>query len=295
MNFNAINCSAAIAGIVRNAVEMQLFEENHFEILEHQQVDKLLAEQQGLAERCNDGKCLHRLGRLLKAGYMVTGTVEKLDTYRITVRVFEVKSEKLIVTASADAESEKELRGAAEEAAGNAASGMVSMWRGSYLKIIDMRTGFIFAFPMGHLGNLCSYGYGFDLQGEVENIFIRGFFAGGLFSFIYYAGEGSDVHHSWMTALQVSSGYALSLGIFRLRFYIAGGMGYNRINYYQTTDTAVRGNIEGLQPVMRTGIDISMKFWKYLWCSLGAGYGHIFDAGGGISWVQLQGNITVRF
>ena len=296
LNFRAMNCSEPIAGIARNAAEMKLFMTNRFEILEHQQVDKLITEKAGHAgKECSDARCLRVLGKLLKARYMVAGTVEKLDRWRITLRVFEVKSEKLIITASAESDTKEDIRECAEEAAEIIVSRLLNRWRGSSIKKYDISSAFIFAIPAGHLSRLCSYGYGFDLQGIAHNIFIQGLFIGGLFSYIHYEGKDENVHHSWMTALQATSGYGITFGPAGFRVFLAAGMGYNQVNYYTEADSDSRGALGGFQPVLRSGLSFSLKTGRHFWCSLGGAYGHIFDPGGSISWIQIQGRIALLF
>ncbi len=292
MKFATVNCRAAIAGISRNAVEMRLFNEDKFEILEQQQVDKLASQHKETLQGENER--LRKIGRLLKAGFMVTGTVEKLGGYRITLRVFDVEGDKVIYTASVDVDALEDLREGSGDAAGKISRGLARLWGEYKPGEINLTTAFLYAFPMGHLEKLCRYGYGFDLRGRYQNIFFQGIFAGGIFSFLYFPGRDNTLHHSWMTALQLSLGYEVELSLFRVRVFAAGGMGYNSICYYRETVSEECDTMKGFQPLLRSGLEVSASLWRQIMIFMGAAYGHIFDAGGAVSWMEVSAGMRFR-
>jgi len=87
---------AAVASILTDNLISELSGMNCYELVERERMETIL-EEQGLQNSglCDDSACLVRIGGLLGAQKMVTGSIGKLgDVYSLSIRMFDVETAK---------------------------------------------------------------------------------------------------------------------------------------------------------------------------------------------------------
>ena len=95
LSFTANNVQKAFARIVRNNVEITYFKEQKFQLLEQRKIDLVLKTQRNNQKICNKANCAIDLGQLLKVDYVVIGSIDKLNTYTINIKVVNVKEKRI--------------------------------------------------------------------------------------------------------------------------------------------------------------------------------------------------------
>jgi len=90
------DAGAAVASILTDNLISELSGMNYYELVERERMETIL-EEQGLQNSglCDDSACLVKIGGLLGAQKMVTGSIGKLgDVYSLSIRMFDVETAK---------------------------------------------------------------------------------------------------------------------------------------------------------------------------------------------------------
>lgn len=93
LQFEPRNISQAEAVILSDRLRAELVNTKYFNVLEREQMDKILREQKfQLTGACNDASCLVRVGQLMAVSKMMGGTISKIgNTYTVQARVIDVE------------------------------------------------------------------------------------------------------------------------------------------------------------------------------------------------------------
>lgn len=93
LQFEPRNISQAEAVILSDRLRAELVGSNHFNVLEREQMDKILREQKlQLTGACSDASCLVKVGQLMAVTKMMGGTISKIgNTYTVQARVIDVE------------------------------------------------------------------------------------------------------------------------------------------------------------------------------------------------------------
>jgi TM2 domain-containing membrane protein YozV len=93
LQFEPRNISQAEAVILSDRLRAELVATNHFNVLEREQMDKILKEQKlQLTGACSDASCLVKVGQLMAVTKMMGGTISKIgNTYTVQARVIDVE------------------------------------------------------------------------------------------------------------------------------------------------------------------------------------------------------------
>ncbi|MBI5804418.1 PEGA domain-containing protein [candidate division TA06 bacterium] len=93
LQFEPRNISQAEAVILSDRLRAELVATNHFNVLEREQMDKILREQKlQLTGACSDASCLVKVGQLMAVTKMMGGTISKIgNTYTVQARVIDVE------------------------------------------------------------------------------------------------------------------------------------------------------------------------------------------------------------
>jgi hypothetical protein len=93
LQFEPRNISQAEAIILSDRLRAELVSTNHFNVLEREQMDKILREQKlQLTGACSDASCLVKVGQLMAVTKMMGGTISKIgNTYTVQARVIDVE------------------------------------------------------------------------------------------------------------------------------------------------------------------------------------------------------------
>jgi hypothetical protein len=93
LQFEPRNISQAEAVILSDRLRAELVNSRYFNVLEREQMDKILREQKfQLTGACNDATCLVKVGQLMAVSKMMGGTISKIgNTYTVQARVIDVE------------------------------------------------------------------------------------------------------------------------------------------------------------------------------------------------------------
>ncbi len=112
LDLETINTSKVYAKIVRNILEVGLYKTKKYQIVERKQI-KLILKEQGLQmSGCVDSACAVKIGKILSADYMVIGSLHKIKTYTITIKLVDVAKGTIFYADSSRAESDAQLENA---------------------------------------------------------------------------------------------------------------------------------------------------------------------------------------
>lgn len=89
LDFAQTNIPEASARALRSRFELALFRFGTFDLLERDKID-LIAREHGVNMKCSTAECAVRVGKLISADYIATGTVEKDRDTVLVLRVVEV-------------------------------------------------------------------------------------------------------------------------------------------------------------------------------------------------------------
>lgn len=93
LQFEPRNISQSDAVILSDRLRAELVGTGYFNVLEREQMDKILREQKlQLTGACNDASCLVKVGQLMAVTKMMGGTISKIgNTYTVQARVIDVE------------------------------------------------------------------------------------------------------------------------------------------------------------------------------------------------------------
>ncbi len=99
------------AKMLRDYLELALFKNKKFTVLERKQIKVIFREQNIKTGKCISTTCFVKMGQALSADYIVNGSLNKSDNkYHIVIKVISVSSSKLVYMDSISLEQEKEIK-----------------------------------------------------------------------------------------------------------------------------------------------------------------------------------------
>lgn len=104
--------------VLGNLLRKEMLKFGHLELVETDNVDKVLAEREFQAAQCRDAACLSRIGSLLHAQAVLSGSVEPAaDGFRVGLRALDVRGERVIFSLSRPAQTVDDIPDAIVELA----------------------------------------------------------------------------------------------------------------------------------------------------------------------------------
>jgi len=91
LEFTANNTTKAFEAMIRNKMEVALFQTKAFTIVERKQINLVLREQGLQMTMCSDTDCAVQVGKLVSAEYVAVGSIDRLNGYTITLKIISVK------------------------------------------------------------------------------------------------------------------------------------------------------------------------------------------------------------
>jgi len=125
------NVSKGDASIISDLVRRELLETGKFNVVEKQQMDKIVAEQMFQQYGCTSEECVVKLGRLLNVQAMLIGSFGKLaGKYVVSIRVVDVETGKVVYVDSVTGATVDRLRVALRDLALRLAAALVTEAQG---------------------------------------------------------------------------------------------------------------------------------------------------------------------
>ncbi len=298
INFAANNTEEGVVRGVRNSVEINLFKDGSFDILEQSQMDVILRERQLQTMECRDEKCAAKLGKLLKADYVVIGSVDRLGAFTVNVKVVDVKEGRIIISESKDAREIGDLKPISEELTRKCAERIKGIEKGpggaGFKYPVFVSANFLLAVPVGYLKEISSLGYGASVSARIENLLVTGLFCGIEAQFMYLDGKG-DMQYGMLAPFTAQFGYAYTIWRVSIVPFISFGGCYS-MNYYYTDPFhfwKVRRN--GFEPMLKGGIVFDFLAVKNFYIRVGTEYNILFEKSGIINYFTCLVGMGLKF
>jgi hypothetical protein len=279
LDFEAVNCPKSLSRIVSDIVSAKVFEARIFTMVERKQIQEVFREMELQMTGCTDAACAVKVGRLLSASRIITGTIHKADRYIVVLKVVNVEDGRVEANYRSEAATEEEVEGAVLD--------MVEKLRydfntGMY---ISVSAGGAFLYPLGDFSKLADYGFGAAVSVSVNNFMFKSSvlsFATGAYSF---TGAGGSVDSIIMVPLTAYYGYTLR--VFRgMAFtpFLGVGCLFNLMNYDED-GADVYGNYSYerelfVDPVLSLRADVDYAITNFLHVMAAPVYSIFFEKGG---------------
>ncbi|MBN2159686.1 MAG: hypothetical protein JW807_09840 [Spirochaetes bacterium] len=295
VDFIANNADPGMARIVKNAVEMNLFRDGSFDILEQSRINDLVKERKLQIAGCRDAQCATKIGELLKGDYVIIGSLDRLDRFTVNVKVVSVKEGKIIFSESRDAREPAELRDATAEVARMVAvriKGGGGKTRARVPIVIDAE--FVFSVPIGYLAKIAKFGYGAAAGFRIQDVPVRGLLFGLNARFIHFDGRDM-VRRALMAHLLGRIGYAYTVWHLSIVPRISAGTCYIQNTYYSDLLKIRPAVRRGFQPMVEGGVAIEFNLPANVLLGTGADYGAVFEKGGTLSFFSIMAGFGIQF
>ncbi|MCP4134096.1 MAG: hypothetical protein GY754_24200, partial [bacterium] len=223
MKIRANNCPAPLAMAVQDMLAGKIFKINFFSLLERSQVGQIINENNFDEDKCDDSECAVKLGQILSADKIVMGSISKLNTYRIEIRVINIADRKVDISIPAEVEREKDF----EETVAKIVQDIKHYYQGysSISGAFDLSLAGTFIAGIGDLTNGAQYGYGASLDFFINKPLGWKFpviIGTGFYSFVP---EIISIDSMYMVPLKAGAAYPISITE-NVRFYPSITMGY---------------------------------------------------------------------
>lgn len=299
LEFEANNTTPGVARIVRNTVEMNLFQSGHFDVLERSQMDLILEERKTQMRACRDESCAGELGEILATDFVIVGSVDVLETTKVSVKVIDVKTKRVVLAETRETDKVTEVRGVlkavSEKIADRLRRGDLdgAGWLGNAVPAIDVRV--LYAQSYGYLKDVLGAGYGLSVTGALENIFINDFVLRVSLSYFHFAGLENKAHHARFIPLSIGAGYVLRLG--PVEFLPSVGVGLSQNSLYYYTDAAGTAYAEKTrsQPIVIGDARVRYFFKDSFFAQAGFEYANVFEKSGDVTFISIFGGAGMRF
>jgi len=121
-DLRAENVSAGDSAVIADLLRSELVRTTKFNVVEKQNMERVLAEHAFQRTGCTTEECAVKLGKLLNVQRMVVGSFGKLlDSYLLSIRVVDVETGRVVHGDSVEGTTVKELKAGVREIAGRMA------------------------------------------------------------------------------------------------------------------------------------------------------------------------------
>jgi hypothetical protein len=251
LDFTPHNLPEAAAKSLRSRFELALFRYGTFDLLERDKID-LIAREHRVSVKCATADCAVRIGKLVSADYIATGTVDKEREYTIVLRVVDVSRGIIAYADSENYPAENSSVRSLETLASRVSARFSPEEQNQYSVKSYAAIGGGLINPQGDLETIAGKSGGPFLSLGFENYLYRG----SLFEVTLLYGELPGVGHltgSTVIPLLLSYGHSFYLlWGFSVSPHASLGMSWNRVY----TD---EGKSSGLEPAASLGLSLRYK------------------------------------
>ena len=235
LDFNANNTSKSIARIVRNNVELAFFNKGKFSVLERSRIDAILQLKKKQMKKCKTKACATEIGKILDTDYTVIGSVDKLDTYIVTIKVVDIKQNSVIAARTGEFKKLKDLR----EVILQKAKETAEVTLGERLQNETRKHPFTisiqynFLLPLGLMGDITKHGHEAAVSFSSQNYLFSHSIFGASLSYINFTGKKNEIKFLHVIPVSVFAGYQFQLSTsFKLEPALGGGVSFISMRYY---------------------------------------------------------------
>lgn len=299
LEFEANNTTEGVARIVRNTIEMNLFQSGRLDILERSQIDLILQERKTQMSACKAESCAAEYGEMLSTDYVIVGSVDVLDKTKVGVKVIDVKTKNVVIVETRETDKVTEVRSILKDMSGRIANRLHrgdladKGWLGNAVPAIDARVHY--AQPYGYLNDVLGIGYGLSVAGSLEGLFINDFILKVSLSYFHFAGLEGKAHHARFIPVSIGAGYIFRLGPLQLLPAIGVGMSYNSLYCYTDASGTAYTEKTRSQPIVIGDGRVRYFFKEAIFVLGGIEYCNVFEKSGDVTFVSLYGGAGMRF
>jgi hypothetical protein len=305
LEINTNNVPASYGNIARNSFEVFLFNSKKFQMLDRER-QQAVALKLGISpSSSNSMEDLLKLGKNLSADFLVSGTIDKLDSYKITVRVISVSTGDIISVnsqsfssietfdATLDIVTDKITRNVIEYIQ----TGKVQK---SFFEQHDLCAGmrFMYLMPVSNLKNLINAGPGIDGTCELNNIIFNNAYTGLHVEYFWFNGNINHSDQARFTMFFLSFGYKYN---FLKWLYVKGEMdgGVNLVTLKHDTGKGFNmkenSREKSVDPLAEGGLFVGINPIYAINIEAGLQYGINFESGGNLNFFNLSLGLSATF
>jgi len=304
LDFTSNNIENSYGKVVRNRIELMLYNTGKFNMLERNMIQLKSEEQLGDEENCDKISCAVNIGKSVSADYVVFGSIDVAKNYIITVRIVDVSLEKIVIADSEECTSEDQIFSTSAllgTRTGNSIdnftpekdSEKISESPGQHDQYqnksyyyqnkaykasspvhlhLSLLTGA--AMPMGNLETIAKTGFNLSASVGAENSeynYILAFETG----YSYFNGKSDATYYS-MIPLMFNFQYILNITeIVELSPSLSLGGAYNTSHDSISESSA-------FEPIIKAGVNLNISAGSYVRIMSGMNLYNIFEKNGGI-------------
>lgn len=298
MEIQAHNCSPSLGMAVRDMLYHRLFESEMFILLEKEKTDIFFRVGDFNREDLSNPQSIARLGNQLAVKKIITGSLSRLDDYRIDLRIVDAGKGTVDLSISHNCRGEAHLEHAVSRLVERA-----KLFYAGYPTLTGRTNASInaaFLYPVGKMASFLYAGLGSSFIITLNDFILQRYpliFSAGFFALRSYH---NSVEHFYMIPITLSAGYPIRISQ-TVRMIAKAGCGYMASHVsYDDVEVRTHGNYqynEGLffNPMLtgRCSFEILLGHRWYL--DITPAYMVFFDSGRAWQLVSLNTGITMLF
>jgi hypothetical protein len=305
LEINTNNAPLSLGNIARNSFEVFLFNSDRFQLLDREQLQNI-AQQTGISPNSAvSSPELVKLGEKLSVDFLICGNIDKLDDYKLTIRVISVEKGEIITVHSKRFSSPENIDGILDLLTDKTTQDIVTyaekgMVRKPFFEDHTVYSGFSvnYIFPLSGMKDLVNSGPGGNIRLEANNIITDASFAGVSLGYYRFTGKKNSQDEASFLLSQLSFGCRY---FFTKRLYgkgsVDGGINLVTLSHKGSTGFTMAENSQktSLEPVVQCGMYAGLIPGYNINLELGASYGVIFEKDGTLSFMNASVNFYVTF
>lgn len=285
LDLSAVNVPEFYAASVRDRIEVSLYKSSHIDLLERNKVQLVLKEHNLAKTACRDDACAVTIGKFLSATHVIVGSVSRMDSYTITIRVVDVSRGRIIYADTETAAAKEEITRASLKLTERIRTHIESVTNDQDAPNKHPFTFFLgggYAQPMGNFMEIAGGGYSVTALGVFQDILVNGLFAGLKAGYNQFPGRGC-VDSAQVAPFMVSIGFTVNItDSFFIAPVLSGGGAWN----YLRRENCVNKSM--VEAVANTDLLVGYRIGTSFGLHLSGDYYSIFEKDGAIQFVTIQ-------
>lgn len=299
------NVPASYAKIVRNSIEYVLFSTDDFNLLERQHIDTIIKERKLHSQAQHSTNSAIKIGKTLATDFIILGSIDKLESYKISIRVVSVKQGKIVAAYSKDFKNPNTVDQIVNKLTKQIARDIKQFILTGKIEVrfLDFHTIILggsanLLYPVGEFGDMVNPGFGFNLTLGVDNLIIDNSVVTANFGYYTFEGTSNNNDSATLMPLKVGVGYRYYL---LSRVYVMPAI-YSGINISILKHEVGDGfdmddntSSYGFSPLIEGGAAIGFAPSEHVRFELGGSFAAILESGDTMLYVGLHFGVQVLF
>jgi Peptidoglycan-synthase activator LpoB len=299
------NIPPSFGNIARNNFEVFLFNSGSFQLLDRERQQSVAVKLGISPNSSNSLENLISFGLNISADYLVSGNIDKLDEYKITLRVISVKSGEIITVHTQSFSSIDEFDAAVNIVSVKIKNNLTEYVRDGKIQkpffeqhSLSAGMHFNYFIPVSNFRDLINSGPGIKGTCEIGTIFFDNDYTGVHAGYYRFNGRKNNSDVARFIIIQASYGYRFN---FSRWFYFKSEIesGINMITLRHGTDNgfnmAENSQKKAIDPIMQFGFSAGVAPYKFVTLETGVRYGINFETGGNLYFYNVSAGLTAHF